>query len=109
MQIFAPNQWTEAADSHGWIRGKLEEWEQEGDPVGEKALSINLDPEVSQNTKPPTNQATYTSWYEAPHTYTAEDSWVWFQSEKVRLTLKRLAAPGDLEIWWDGAGVWWGC
>ena len=48
MQIFAPNQWTEAADPCGWIREKLEEAEEEGDPVGGPAVSINLDPEISQ-------------------------------------------------------------
>ena len=30
MQIFAPNQWTEAADPPGWIRERLEEAEEEG-------------------------------------------------------------------------------
>jgi hypothetical protein len=30
MLIFAPNQWTEAADPFGWIREKLEEAEKEG-------------------------------------------------------------------------------
>jgi hypothetical protein len=44
MQIFAPNQWTEAAEPCGWIREKLEEAEEEGNPVGEPAVSINLDP-----------------------------------------------------------------
>jgi hypothetical protein len=31
--IFAPNQYTEAADSYGWIRWKLEEAEEKGDPL----------------------------------------------------------------------------
>jgi len=47
MQIFAPNKWTEAADPCGWIREKLEEAE-EGNPVGVLAMSINLDPKISQ-------------------------------------------------------------
>jgi hypothetical protein len=38
---FAPNQWAEAA---GCIREKLEEAEEEGDPVGRPAISINPDP-----------------------------------------------------------------
>jgi len=33
MQLFAHNQLTEAADLSGWIRGKPEEAEEEGDPV----------------------------------------------------------------------------
>jgi hypothetical protein len=44
MQIFVPNQWTEAADSCGCIRKRLEEAEKEGDPVRGPALSINLKP-----------------------------------------------------------------
>jgi hypothetical protein len=31
MQIFTPNQWTEAADHCGWIRENLGEAEEEGD------------------------------------------------------------------------------
>ena len=41
MQIFVPNQWTEAAD-----------------PVGGPAVSINLDAQVLSNTGPPTRQHT---------------------------------------------------
>jgi hypothetical protein len=37
-----------------------------------------------------TIQAVYTSCYEASSTYTAEDCWVWGQSEKMHLILKRL-------------------
>jgi hypothetical protein len=44
MLIFAPNQWTEAADPCGWIGKKLKEAEEEGDPVVGPAVSINLDP-----------------------------------------------------------------
>jgi hypothetical protein len=33
MQIFTPNQWTEAADPSSLIREKLKEAEVEGDPV----------------------------------------------------------------------------
>jgi hypothetical protein len=43
MQIFTLNQWTEAADPCDWIWEKLEEAEEEGDPVGGLASSINLD------------------------------------------------------------------
>jgi hypothetical protein len=66
-----PNQWTEAADPCGWIRGKLEEAEEDGNPVG-PAVSINLDPQRSLRHWT-TNQAAYTSWYEAPNTNTTED------------------------------------
>jgi hypothetical protein len=44
MQVFVPNQWTEAAGPCGWIKEKLEEAE-EGDTVAGKAASINLDPQ----------------------------------------------------------------
>ena len=42
--MFIPKQWTEAFDPRGSIREKLEEAEEEGDPVGGSAVSINLDP-----------------------------------------------------------------
>ena len=48
VQIFTPNQWTEAVDLCGWIREKLEETEEEGDPVGGSTDSITLDPGNSQ-------------------------------------------------------------
>jgi hypothetical protein len=44
MQLFVHNQLTEAADPCGWIRERLEEAEEEGNPVGGPAVSINLDP-----------------------------------------------------------------
>jgi hypothetical protein len=44
MKIFVPNQWTEAADHCGCIKEKLEEAEEEGNPVGGPAGSMNLEP-----------------------------------------------------------------
>jgi hypothetical protein len=44
MQMFTPNQWTEATDPCGRIREKLKETEEEGNPVGGSAVSTNLDP-----------------------------------------------------------------
>jgi hypothetical protein len=49
-----------------------------------------------------------------PTTYTTEDSRVYVQSEMMHLTLKRLEAPGSLEVRWGGgqghlhgdSGVW---
>jgi hypothetical protein len=57
-QVFAPNQWTEAADSCGWIRGKMEEGKEEGDTVGGPAVSINLDPCDLSDIGPPTRKHT---------------------------------------------------
>jgi hypothetical protein len=64
MQIFAPNQWIKAADPCDWIRERLEEAEEEGNPVGGPAFSINWDPTCSSpprdlsNTGPTTRQHT---------------------------------------------------
>jgi hypothetical protein len=78
--------------------GKAERsWE--GNTVGGPAVSINLDPWDLLYTEPPTRQHTQAMrWYEAPNTYTAEDSRVCVHSEKIHLTLKRLEAPLSLEI-----------
>jgi hypothetical protein len=36
--------------------------------------------------------------------HTIEDCWVHIQSEMMYLTLKRLEAPGSLEVRWGGGG-----
>ena len=59
MQIFAPNLWTEAADLCGWIMEELDEVEEQGNPVGGPAVSINLDPWDLSNTLP-------LNWQHAP-------------------------------------------
>jgi hypothetical protein len=53
MQIFALNQWTEAADPCGWIRESVEKAEEEG-----PAVSFNVDLQVLSNTGPPIRQHT---------------------------------------------------
>jgi hypothetical protein len=40
----------------GWIRKKLKEAEEKGDPVGGPAVSINLEPQDFSDTGPPTRQ-----------------------------------------------------
>jgi hypothetical protein len=59
IQIFAPNQWTEAADPCCWIRERLEETVEKGDPVGGPAVLINLDPWDLSNTGLPGRQHHY--------------------------------------------------
>jgi hypothetical protein len=54
MQIFTPNQWTEAGDPCGLIRESLEEAEEEGKPIGRPAVSTTLDPRGTL-TGPPTS------------------------------------------------------
>ena len=88
MQVFAPNQCTEATDLSGSIRERQEEAEEEDNPVGELAVSINLDPQILRYLRYwNINHAAYTSCYEAPNTYRVEDSWVCVLSEKMHLTL----------------------
>jgi hypothetical protein len=50
---------------------RLEGAEEESNPIGRPAVSTNLDSRDLSDTEPPTNQAAYTSWSEAPDTYTA--------------------------------------
>ena len=71
VQIFTPNQWTEAGDACGWIREKLEEGEEEGDPVLEPAVSFKLDPPNLSDTGSPTRQNTPADM--RPLTYIAEE------------------------------------
>ena len=52
MQIFTLNQWTESGKPCGWIREKLEDAEEEDNPVGGPAVSIKLDLWVLSDTGP---------------------------------------------------------
>jgi hypothetical protein len=61
MQILTPKQWVEAYDPRGWIRGTLEEAEEEGDPVGGPAVTTNLDAQVWSLRHWDTNLAAYIS------------------------------------------------
>ena len=74
MQIFVPNQWTEAAEPCGLVREMLKEAEEEHDPVGGPAASINLDPRDFSDTGPPNGQHTPANMRLPTHT--AEDCWV---------------------------------
>jgi hypothetical protein len=58
MQIFAPNQWTEPTGPCWWIRERLKEAKERGNPVGGPAVSINLDRWDLSNTRPPNRQHT---------------------------------------------------
>jgi hypothetical protein len=58
MQIFVPNQSTEAANPHGPIRKIVEEVVEEGDLVGGPAVSIKLDTQDFLDTGSPTRQHT---------------------------------------------------
>jgi hypothetical protein len=77
----------------------LEEAEEDGHPVGGPAVSINLDTWDLSDTGPPTRQDILSDMRPP---YRGDVCWVWIQSEKMYLTLKRLEAPGSLEVWWDG-------
>ena len=55
MQIVIPNQWTEA-NPCGWIKERLEEAEEEGDPIGRPAVSNDLDPQYLSDTETPPRQ-----------------------------------------------------
>jgi hypothetical protein len=68
MQVFAPNQWTEAADPYSWIRESLKEAEKKGDPAGGPAVSINLNPQNLSNTGSSTRHHTQVIWG-PQHTY----------------------------------------
>ena len=60
-------------------------------------IRLTQTPEISQMLA--NSQAAYTSWSEAPDTYTAEDCLVWTQWERNHLTLERFEALGSGEAW----------
>jgi hypothetical protein len=57
-QIFTLNQLAEPGDPCGWIREKLENAEEEGNPIGRPAVSTNMDPWDCSDTEPQTRQHT---------------------------------------------------
>jgi hypothetical protein len=57
MQILADNQWIEVMDPCGWIREKLEEAEEEDNPI-RPAVSTNLDSQDLSDTELPNRQQT---------------------------------------------------
>ena len=61
-------------------------------------VSTNLDSRDLSDTGPPTRQHTPAEM--RPPTHIVEDFWVWTQSEKIHLTLKRLEALACGKVWW---------
>jgi hypothetical protein len=74
---------------------KLEKVEEEGNPVGRRAVSTNLDPQDLSDTGPPTRQHTPADLRPPTHIQqrTAESG---LSSEKMHLTLERFEATGIL-------------
>ena len=58
MQLFVPNQWTEAADPLLLNQRRLKEAEDRGDFVRGPAVLIYLDPQDLSNYEPPNKQHT---------------------------------------------------
>jgi hypothetical protein len=77
--------------------GRLKEAEEKGNPVGGPVVSITLDPQDLSDTGPPNRQHTPADM--RPPTYIQQRTFV--HSEMMHLTLKRLKAPGSLEVRWD--------
>jgi hypothetical protein len=71
MRICAPKQRTEATYPCHWIRGKLEEAEEQSDPDGGSMVEINLHSVDISDTATPTQQ--HMTDDTALNTYTAED------------------------------------
>jgi hypothetical protein len=104
IQIFAPNTWVKDAEPCGWIRGKLEVSEEEGNLAGGPAVSITLEPWYPSESGPPNRQHTPLIWgpqYIYSRGLTGLGWW-----EKMNLILKRLEAPGSLEVCWGEDGGW---
>ena len=57
-QLLTPNQWSEVEDPCGWIKERLEEAEEEDDPIRRPTLSTNLDSWDLSDPQPPRRQHT---------------------------------------------------
>jgi hypothetical protein len=114
MQIFTSNQWTEDDDFCGWTREKLEEAEEEGDPMERPAVLTNLNPHNLSDMEPPTRQHTQADMSTPPHTHTHT-----YMRGPLVLDSVRASALNPWETWglveWGGVvvvghplgDVWW--
>ena len=59
MQIFTANHWTEVGDQYGRDRGRIEKTEEDCNPIGRKAVSVNPDSSEFPETKPKTKEHTW--------------------------------------------------
>ena len=77
-QILTAKHWTEVWGSHETVRGRIEDDEGDGDPIGRTTVSTNPDPWELPETKPPTKEHTWRG-PRPSGTYVAEDCLVWLQ------------------------------
>jgi hypothetical protein len=66
MKTLTTNHWTEVRDPYGRVRGRTKIAERDGNPIGRKTVSNNLDPSELPETKPKPKEHTWTgSWLQA--------------------------------------------
>ena len=65
MQIPTANHWTEVRDPYGRVRGRIEEAEGDGNPIGRTTVSSYLDTWEAPRDKA-TNQREYIGWSTPP-------------------------------------------
>jgi hypothetical protein len=53
MHVLTANHWTENGDPYGRVRGRIEETEGHGNPIGRPTVSTNLDLWELPEIKPP--------------------------------------------------------
>jgi hypothetical protein len=76
MQILTTYHWSEVGDFYGQVRERIEESEEDGNPIGRTAVATNMDPSELSETKPYTVECTWACLW-PPCTYVEEDCLVW--------------------------------
>lgn len=85
---------------HLWLNWEKAERSWGGDwPYRRAEVSTNLDPQDLSKNRPPVRQHTPADMKHS--TYTAEECWVYTQSEKMCLILKRLEELGNGDVFYD--------
>jgi hypothetical protein len=79
----------------------VEDAEEDGDPVGGLVVSI-WTPKFSQTLDHQPGLQGCNKLIRGLQQLYIKNCWVWVLSEKMHLTLKRLEAPGSLEVWLGG-------
>jgi hypothetical protein len=103
IQLFAPNQWTDAADPCCWIRGGWKMLRRAILKEDQQSQLIWI-PKISQTLDHQTGSIHQLVWG-PQHTHTVQNFWVCVHSEMLHLTLKKLEIPGSLKVRWSGVWV----
>jgi hypothetical protein len=104
--ILIPNHGTEVNDPYGGIRWRLEEAEDEDNPIERSAVSTNLDTWGFPDTEPPTREDTGAGWSQTLKRHIWDIRGLPGLASVVKDVHQGLDTLGKVEAWCEGASCW---